>query len=293
MGVYTPVLNYLRLALFILACLLGLMAVLHKPRRIRALKVAIFIAVAAFLFPQFTRYKDGGSVELWTPMYQVIYWHTLENVPENGIEVHFYPNNFTTITEWKEKYRNSDKPQPEIPITEEEREWIERRFDYLPDETFSRFDLSEYVMSKEVTPDEKGNIKKIKYSATRYINDVPTTDCVEVYYDEGENIYSHYYLSIGDRSYNISEPYRKYFKDIKMDDIREYIAEIDPDFVFEGSEIYISFAFGQPIRVVAFPGMGDVPDYYPGLDYSHGELHEINPDLIWNNIPDDLSVPKK
>jgi len=39
------------------------------------------------LFPQWAKYKDGGTVELWSPVYQIIHWNTLENKPKKGFVV--------------------------------------------------------------------------------------------------------------------------------------------------------------------------------------------------------------
>ena len=103
MGVYTPIQNSIRLVLFAVALIVGVIALVHRPRLKKALKIAICIAVLSLLFPQWDKYKDGGTVELWSPVYQIIHWNTIENKPKKGFEIHLFPNNFHTVDEWKKE----------------------------------------------------------------------------------------------------------------------------------------------------------------------------------------------
>ncbi len=103
MGLYTPIQNCIRIGLFIVAFVVVIVSLVHKPKIKKAFMVAIGIAVFSLFFPQWEIYKDGGTVELWSPVYQIIHWKTSENNSKNGLEIHFFPNNFHTIGEWRLK----------------------------------------------------------------------------------------------------------------------------------------------------------------------------------------------
>ena len=66
MGLYTPIQNCIRIGLFIVAFVVVIVSLVHKPKIKKAFMVAIGIAVFSLFFPQWEIYKDGGTVELWS-----------------------------------------------------------------------------------------------------------------------------------------------------------------------------------------------------------------------------------
>ena len=52
------------------------------------------ITVLAFLLPFRFIYKDGGTRQYWSPLFQIYMWHQLD-VPDDDINIYFFPDNFS------------------------------------------------------------------------------------------------------------------------------------------------------------------------------------------------------